>query len=407
MKFSKLSQLFLVSSIGLIVAALLTACDLVTIDYVFVAASAGNSSDSPGQIYTYAADSHTGALRPAAPTVSSGGTGPVALAVTPDYANLYVANQGNNTIVQFSVSGSGVLTQKTSTSLGATPISLAVNSAGTYLYVVTGPTATTQGALTEYQLSSGSIVTPATATENLALLSPYSGDTIVPTGVVVLANGNAVYVSAYDQSAAYTSGKTSTSGAHPGWVFGYAVAGGALSGVAGSPYQAGVKPSALATDPTNRFVFVTDFSSSSLIGFEVESGDWLYAMNGLFKTGNDPSAITIDPRGLYIYLSNSLDSTVSAYSIALPTGIPSTVVNSTSSSANATDTDPVAIIVDPSLGRFVYTANNQGDSISGFELNPNTGAITATQAAPYPTGANPTALIAIPHGNHALETTSP
>ena len=50
MKFSKMSQLFLVSAIGLIVATLLTACQLVTIDYVFVAASAGNSPGSAGQI---------------------------------------------------------------------------------------------------------------------------------------------------------------------------------------------------------------------------------------------------------------------------------------------------------------------------------------------------------------------
>ncbi len=76
MKFSKLSQLFLVSSIGLIVAALLTACQLVTIDYVFVAASAGTSAGSAGQIYTYAVDSESGALRTGAPTISSGGTGP-------------------------------------------------------------------------------------------------------------------------------------------------------------------------------------------------------------------------------------------------------------------------------------------------------------------------------------------
>ncbi len=95
MKFSKLSQLFLVSSIGLIVATLLTACQIVTIDYVFVAASAGTSAGSVGQIYTYAADSESGALRTGAPTISSGGSLPVAMAVTPDYANLYVAHQGN------------------------------------------------------------------------------------------------------------------------------------------------------------------------------------------------------------------------------------------------------------------------------------------------------------------------
>ena len=44
MKFSKLSQLFLVSSIGLLVATLLTACQLVTIDYVFVSSSAGTAN---------------------------------------------------------------------------------------------------------------------------------------------------------------------------------------------------------------------------------------------------------------------------------------------------------------------------------------------------------------------------
>ena len=53
MKFNKLSQLFLVSAIGLSVAALLTSCAINTIDYVFVADSAGSGSGSAGQIQTY------------------------------------------------------------------------------------------------------------------------------------------------------------------------------------------------------------------------------------------------------------------------------------------------------------------------------------------------------------------
>lgn len=403
MKFSKLSQLFLVSSIGLIVATLLTACQLVTIDFVFVAASAGNTAGSAGQIYTYAVDSSSGALRTGAPTISSGGTGPVAMAVTSDYANLYVANQGNNSVVHFSIADNGVLTQKDSITLTTTPVSLAVNSAGTYLYVVSG---TSSATLTEYALSAGAI---GSATATLSLVVPgYTSDTILPTGVVVLADSDAVYVTAYDKSA-YNPGGSTSSNANPGWLFGYAVgSGGALTAVANSPYEAGVKPSALATDPTDRFVFVTDFASNELIGYTVQSGDALdFMINGPFKTGNEPSAITIDPRGIYIYLSNSLDSTVSAYSIALPTGTPSGVVGSTSSPSNATDTEPVAIIVDPSLGRFVYTANYLGNDVSGFLLNPNDGTLQATQATPYPTGANPTALAAVPHGNHATQSVTP
>jgi 6-phosphogluconolactonase (cycloisomerase 2 family) len=241
----------------------------------------------------------------------------------------------------------------------------------------------------------------------------YATDTIVPTGINVLANNNAVFVTAYDQSA-YNPGCTpapscASSTANPGWVFSFSVgSGGALSPSSGSPYRAGVKPSAVASDPTNRFVYVTDFASNELIGYTVQTGSVLdFLLNGPFKTGNEPAAITIDPRGLYIYVTNALDSSVTPYAIQLATGTPSAIVNVTGSQTDSTDTQPVAVVVDSSVGRFVYTANHLGDSISGFELNANTGALAAAQASPYPVGASPTALASIPHNNHALEQTTP
>ena len=87
------------------------------------------------------------------------------MAVTPDYCNLYVANQGNNSVVHFTIADSGVLTQKDSVTLSTAPVSLAVNSAGTYLYVVSG---TNSATLTEYALSSGTIGS-VTAAQNLTL----------------------------------------------------------------------------------------------------------------------------------------------------------------------------------------------------------------------------------------------
>lgn len=407
MKLSKLSQLALVSVAGLLVAIFLTSCNLVTVDYVYVAASGGPSSDSAGQIYGYAVDAESGAIRSAIPAVSSGGTGPVSLATTSDYYNLYVANQGNNTVIHFSIADHGALTEKDSVTLPTTPVALAVNTANTYLYVVSYTPGTTNTAtLTEYPLTSGAIGS-ATATESLAL--PNSSDVLVPTGVSVLANNNAAFVTAYDQSA-YNPGGTTSSNANPGWVFGYAVGSdGGLTPTTDSPYQAGVKPSALAADPTSRFVYVTDYASNELIGYSVlSSGQLVAIINGPFKTGDEPNAIVIDPRGLYIYVTNSLDSTVSAYSITLSTGVPSVVVNTSGSNSNTTATDPVAITIEPSLGRYVYTANRLDNSISGFKLNPNTGALSATQDSPYPiNGDNPTALIAVPHGNHATESVAP
>jgi 6-phosphogluconolactonase (cycloisomerase 2 family) len=83
------------------------------------------------------------------------------------------------------------------------------------------------------------------------------------------------------------------------------------------------------------------------------------------------------------------------------------VVNTTGSSLNQTDTQPVAILVDAALGRFVYTANHLGDSISGFQLNPDTGSLKPTLATPFPTGSAPTALASVPHGNHSIQSVTP
>lgn len=410
MKFNKLSQLFLVSAVGLILAALMTACQLVTVDYVFVACSAGSGSGSAGQIETYAVDSESGVLRTAAAAVSSGGVSPVAMAVTTDYANLYVLNQGNNSIVHFSIASNGVLTKKDSVTMATTPVSVAVNTAGTYLYVVSG---TSSATLTEYALSSGAIGS-VVATQTLTLAG-YPSDTIVPTGVAILANnttvqGAAVFVTAYDQSV-YNPGGSTKSGddANPGWVFSFAIgSGGALTAATGSPYEAGVKPSAIVTTPTNEYVYVTDWASNELIGYSIQDGSRLsFLVNGPFKTGNEPTAITIDPRGKFIYVTNGLDSSVSAYAIDLTTGTPASAMSATSGSANGTDTQPVAVVVDPALGRFVYTANQLGNSISGFMLNPTAGTLNANQATPYPTGANPTALVTVPHGNHSVQAVNP
>jgi|CZKF01.1.fsa_nt_gi 6-phosphogluconolactonase (cycloisomerase 2 family) len=421
MKFSKLSQLFLVSSIGLLVAAFFSACAITTIDYVFVACSAGSGTSSAGQIEIFAVDSQSGALRTGAPTVSSGGVNPVSMAVSPDYANLYVVNAGSNNVVHFAIGINGNLTADSHTvTLTTTPIALAVNSAGTYLYVVSCtaapntayPTLSCSGGatLTEYSLSSGTIGSAASV-KTLSLYgsySAYSGDVLIPTGLSVLANNAAVYVTAYDRSA-YNPGGSTTSTANPGWVFGYTVGSGGVLTALANPFEAGIKPTAIATDPTNRFAYVTDYASGQLIGYSIMSSSTLsFLPSGPFRTGNEPTAITIDPRGKFISVTNSLDSTVSPYEIDLATGIPTITVNATGSGgSNTTDTQPVAVVIDAALGQFVYTANYLGNSISGFQLDPTSGALSPTQATPYPTGAKPTAVASVPHGNHSLQSVTP
>jgi 6-phosphogluconolactonase (cycloisomerase 2 family) len=131
-------------------------------------------------------------------------------------------------------------------------------------------------------------------------------------------------------------------------------------------------------------------------------------INGPFKTGNLPTALAIDPRGKYLYVANSTSTSsgggsVSCFTIDLGTGTPS----ADAVTGNSTDTDPVAITVDASIGRFVFTANYIGSSVSGFTLSADTGEITGNQATPYPAGFHPTAVVSIPTGSHSTQTVNP
>lgn len=385
MKFSKTSQLILVSMIGLMVATWLTGCEIVTADFLYVASY--SSTDTAGVIQSFAVDADSGALRTASSSVSLTGLDPVSLAVSPDYKYLFAAAQNpsstGGSIVSYTIALNGVLTSNKSLTLTDTPKAIAVNAAGTYLYVISGTSTVT---LSEYAITSGSIASAPTASKTISIGS----DVVAPEGVAVLANGDAVYAAVADTTAGN------------GYVYGYIIGSdGALTASANSPYSAGVRPSGIAADPSSAYVYVTDYASSQLIGYRVVNSTTLsYLTAGPFSSGKQPTGVAIDPRGRFLYVSNALDNTVTAYAITTETGVPSSV-SGTSSTSNPTDTYPVAITVEPAYGRYVYTGNSLGKSVSGFKLNSTSGALTTTQATPYNTTYAPTAVLAVPHGNHA------
>jgi 6-phosphogluconolactonase len=406
MKFSKVGQVSLVSAIALILASTFTACNPVTIDYVFVGGQKGDTSGN-GQIQTFLADRVSGALEIVNATVSSGGVKPVSEAVSTDFKHLYVANQLDNTLVEFSIAGNGALAPVNTTTLSAegnTPVSIAMNTQGTLLYVAnlyqagctkatTGASTCGGGALAVFPVGSDGALGTAVANGSLS----YWPVGVNATFVNSLASGSAVYVSTYDPVAGQ------------GYLYGFsATSAGVLAPLSAPFTSAGVKPVAIASDPTSRYLYVTDFSQNELIAFGITDGNVLHPLiNGPFKTGNEPSAITIDPTGKYIYVSNELDNSVSAYALDLATGTPTAAVNTAGSATNSTGTSPVAIIVDPGFGRYVYTANSLDNSLSGFQLNSNTGTLTVTQNGPYPTVGQPSVIASVPHGNHAIEVPQP
>jgi 6-phosphogluconolactonase len=402
MKFSKIGQVSLVSAIALILASTFTACNPVTIDYLF---AAGNKNN-PGQIQTFLVDRVSGALSVVNSTVSSGGVNPVSEATSTDYQHLYVANKGDSTLVEFNIAGNGALSSAKTVTMSAegnTPVSIAMNAQGTLLYVVSlyqpgcshatsGASTCNGGALAVYPVAADGSLGSAVSNGSQS----YWPVGINPTAVNPLPSGQAAYVTTYNPAAGI------------GLIYGFsATSSGALTGFPNT-IPSGVKPVAIASDPTSRFVYVTDFSQNQLIGYSVIDNGVLHPLiNGPFRTGNQPSAIQVDPRGKYIYVSNQLDNTLSAYAIDLATGTPAAAVNTTGSASNVTGTEPVAVIIDPGFGRYVYTANFLDNSVTGFQINSSTGTLSPAQNGPYPTVGQPNALASVPHGNHSIQVNQP
>jgi DNA-binding beta-propeller fold protein YncE len=201
-----------------------------------------------------------------------------------------------------------------------------------------------------------------------------------------LASGAYVYVTAYDSSVT----------PNRGYVFGFAVgSGGTLTPLNGGvPHDMGIgskglgiRPSAIASDPTSTYVYVTDSTNGIVVGYSVSSG--VLNLIGDTPAGGQPSAIVSDPAYPYIYVANSLDATVNAYSMSNGA--------LTNLGTYQTGLQPVAIGIDPSTQHFLYTVNFLSNTVSGFELSPTAGTLVNTQFSPYGTDAQPTAVAAIPH----------
>jgi 6-phosphogluconolactonase len=389
MKLSKSGRIALASVVSLGLGFGATACGPSnTIDFLYVTASKQN----PGQISVYKVDSEAGILYQITDSpYGSGGRNPVADVTSPNGKNLYVINHDDNTIVEFAIGTDGKLyPQQTCNLPGSYPSQLAVNKAGTYLYIVEtyqpnfslsipGP-----GALVVFPINANGLLG---ATSSLCQPVPDGTNAFFPLGnnplsVNVLANGNFVYaVNESDATiAAFQVGSD-----------------GGLSSI--GLFKVGTNPNALASDPAGKFLYVTDGATNQMYGFQVQSNGSLVMMAKPFQTDNLPIAVAVDPRGIYVYVANFNANDVSAYSIDPSTGNATPLAGS---SIYAVGNGPLCLLIEPSEGRYIYTANFLSNTVSGLALNPASGGLSAVQNTPFGAAQQPTCTAAITHGNHTV-----
>jgi 6-phosphogluconolactonase len=392
MMLNRSSQLVLASAASLLAAGLLTACGTLTVDFVFVTSAKAAGTNSYGEIDVYEVNSESGFMRhiPTSP-FPSGGRNPVAEATSPDSTNLYVVNEDDNTIVQFTIGTDGkVYPQNTLNTPGVFP--LAVATAGKFLFVADTyqplPTCSTaapcSGSIAVFPIGTndalGSAAVNASISASYWPLTLPSSPTDVITPTAIAATSSYVYVTAFD----------ATKGG--GYVFGFTVnSDGTLTALnGGAPFAAGTQPSSIASAPGGSVIYVTDSASNDILAYSANAGVLSPVGGSPFPTGNAPAAVVVNATGSYVFVANSLDSNLSVYSSS--GGVLSSLGTYT------TGTQPVAIGIDPSLNEYLYTANFLGNSVTGFRVNASTGALLNSQESPYGANANPTAVAAIPHG---------
>jgi 6-phosphogluconolactonase (cycloisomerase 2 family) len=154
---------------------------------------------------------------------------------------------------------------------------------------------------------------------------------------------------------------------------------GVLTAVFGSPFTAGTHPQAMASDGT--YLYVANAGSNNVFHYAIDTNTGALAPAGLpFGAGKNPTSIVLVPglASLYLYVANHGGSNdISAINVSDDTGVPG--------SRFPAGGNPLSLAVGAG-GKFLYSANPDATkpSISGFSIDPASGALTQLSGSPFP-----------------------
>ena len=248
-----------------------------------------------------------GSLSSSGANVAAGGPNPVALAIDPGGKFLFVANEGTggisgtSSISVYTISGATV-SLSTTVPTDDFASGLAVSPTGNFLYVTNtiGAPPALQGELTQYSFDA--------TTGNLTKVNTYLAGT-TPAGITITPKGEYLYVSNFGSNN----------------ISGFVIASdGTLSPATHSPYSlgAGVGPQSIEVDPAFNYLYVADYTSNQVSGFLISaaSGALTPLTPNAVSTGFGPSGLAIDPTGVYVYTTNIGTSTLSGFHVDSLTG---------------------------------------------------------------------------------------
>ncbi len=315
------------------------------------------------EIAEFREDPNSGVLTQLADSPIPAGQGVQAIAVHPSKKFLYSANSGSTpsgNVSLFTIGSTGSLSEVTPrTDVGSVPTLLAMDKAGSYLYV--GNSVSNDISVFSINSSTGAL----TPVAQLSGATAQIGTT--PLNMALSPSGSFLYV---------------TVQAGLGYVEVFPVSKGVIGRPKVGPFQTGNSPFGLTIDSGGKYLYTANTGDSSISEFTISSSDGsLTALQNspIGQTYISPVALLIDKSGKYLYVANQGSTNLSAYTIGSDGAL--TVL---STSPFGTGSNPSFISIDSS-GNYLFVGN-QGSSaaVQSFSLQTSTGTLTSVQSYSVP-----------------------
>lgn len=314
------------------------------------------------QIVVYREDPNSGLLTVLVGSPITAGPGVESIVIHPSKKFLYAANSGESDVSRFTIATDGSLTEVTPrTIVGTSPNLLAMDAAGSFLYVSNLGSNTIS--VFSIDASSGALAPvgapfPIGSTALDMKLSP-AGDVLFVT-----IGGSPGFVESFSNPSSGNPTATSV--------------------------QAGVNPNGLAIDPSGTYLYTANTGDNSISAFTIGANGVLTPISGfpLGETFFAPLALFIDSSGKYLYVANEGSANLAAYGIGSDGGLALL-----SNSPFGTNPQPSFITSDAS-GKYLFVGNQSSPAIQSFSLDGSTGTLTSVKS--FGVGSTPTSIALTP-----------
>jgi 6-phosphogluconolactonase (cycloisomerase 2 family) len=333
---------------------------------------ANQNSDS---VSAFTLDARSGAMTEVPGSPFDSGDKPTLLSLHPTAPFLYAMNESDASIIAYTINANnGALTQVSSMATGSSPRAFSIDASGHFAYVA----ASGSGELFTFAIDQTAGALSEVANSRVAIGTSFGG-------MALERNGRFVY--SFDSAAGTIS------------AFAINANTGVPAAITGSPFTAGTNIALLDVHPNGRFIYAkrgpqTQVQANGVAVFSIDetTGALSEIAGSPFDASANPLAITFDPTGTRMYAGHLLvqgtpEFNVRAYSVNPNTGA-LTVIDG---SPFASPAFPSSLDVD-STGTYLYVANIQSNQLTAYRIDNGDGSLAQLSSSPSNVGASPTVV---------------